>query len=150
MAEQTRHVVAFVKDLFFSTKIMNAIRHLQQNGEAIQVSFAKNGSDLVSRVANEHPTLVIFDLSLPNIDLPAVVREVRGAAGDAPLTVMAFGPHTDKEGRAAARAAGCDLVVANSRFDRELPQLLQRFSTPEHSSTESLMLDDDEEHAHHG
>ena len=149
MAEQTRRVIAFVKDLFFSAKITNAMRHLQQNGEAIQVSFARNPGDLVSRVADEHPALVIFDLSLQNIDLPALVREVRSAAGNTSLTVMAFGPHTDKEGRAAARAAGCDLVVANSRFDRELPQLLQRYSTPGLADTESLILDDDGEHVHH-
>jgi hypothetical protein len=46
------------------------------------------------------------------------------AAADPP--VLAYCSHLDSEKRAAAEAAGVDLVVPRSRMSRELPQLVER------------------------
>lgn len=73
--------------------------------------------------AGEFPTLVLLDLSMPSLDLEAVVRRIRSIAGSA-TKVVAFGPHVHEARLAAARAAGCDQVVTRGQFMTQLDAIL--------------------------
>lgn len=46
------------------------------------------------------------------------------------IPVLGYYSHVDVETRAAAEAAGVDLVVPRSRMARELPQLAERLLNP--------------------
>ncbi|HEX5097157.1 MAG TPA: DNA-binding response regulator [Acidimicrobiia bacterium] len=48
-----------------------------------------------------------------------LVAALRGAAPGA--RIVAYGPHVDADGLAAARAAGADTAVPRSRFFRDIP-----------------------------
>jgi hypothetical protein len=56
-------------------------------------------------------------------DLEVAAPEELAATG---LPVLGYYSHVDAETRAAAQAAGLDLVVPRSRMARELPDLVER------------------------
>jgi DNA-binding NarL/FixJ family response regulator len=66
--------------------------------------------------------LVLVDLTLDGVNLPAVVTAVRAAA---PLArVVAYGPHVDQAALADAADAGCDQVLSRGQFDRDYRALI--------------------------
>jgi hypothetical protein len=54
---------------------------------------------------------------------------MRGRGAPIPR-VVAYGSHVDAQGLAAARAAGCDLVLPRSKFVEELPTALALWLRP--------------------
>jgi CheY-like chemotaxis protein len=66
--------------------------------------------------------LLIIDLRGPVEATADLVRSAK--ALDPTLPILAFGSHVDVERQQAARAAGCDRVVANSKFSADLPTLI--------------------------
>lgn len=64
--------------------------------------------------------LVLVDWSARRAAWPEAIRAAR------PARVVVFGPHTDLEAHAAARAAGLGPMWARSRLVSELPALLTR------------------------
>ena len=68
-------------------------------------------------------TLVLVDLSLEGLDLPAAVAAVRSAAPQA--RIVAFGAHVNEAALAAAEAAGCDEVLTRGQFHKQYAELLR-------------------------
>jgi hypothetical protein len=66
---------------------------------------------------------VIADLSVRGIDLAAWAG--RWASADPRPELIAFGSHVDEAALSAARDAGFDRVMPNSRFHRELAELVR-------------------------
>ena len=93
-------MVALVADLMDRSRISAAL------GEAAlgEVEFARD----VERAVGAD--VVIVDLARD----PAAVGRVREVAPA--VRIVAFGPHVDDAGLAAARAAGADSVLPRSRF----------------------------------
>ncbi|MBI4506591.1 MAG: hypothetical protein HY691_13730 [Chloroflexi bacterium] len=117
--EQAKPVVlAVVRDLFFGNRIAHAAEAL-----GARVVFVRQRADLPRLVAEHRPRALLLDLAAPGWtwadDLPAA----RAAAGG-PLYILAFGPHAQADLLRAARAAGCERVVANSKLAAALPTLL--------------------------
>jgi hypothetical protein len=71
--------------------------------------------------------LVVLDLSIPEVDVSALVSTVRKHADAA--KVVAFGPHVHADKLDAARLAGCDEVVSRGQFFAQLDAILQRWSS---------------------
>lgn len=67
--------------------------------------------------------LVLVDLGLTIADLAALIQQVRGQHPSA--RIVAHGAHVNEALLAAARAAGCDLVMSNGQFNREYAALLR-------------------------
>ena len=65
---------------------------------------------------------VLFDLSTRAVD--PVTCASRWKATTPPPELVAFGSHVNEGALAAAKAAGFDQVMANSRFQRELALLV--------------------------
>jgi len=66
---------------------------------------------------------VIADLACRGVDLTAWAAKWKTA--DPVPELVAFGSHVNEAALAAARAAGFDRVMPNSRFNRELPDLVR-------------------------
>jgi hypothetical protein len=90
-----RRVVAYVPDLMDRSRLSAAVPNVSFVPAAAALADAAAGADVV-----------IVDLSRPGVldALPANVRTV------------GFGSHVDTALLDAARAAGCDVVVARSKF----------------------------------
>ena len=109
--------VIFVgSDLMFSSQVMGAAAKL-----GLKLHLAANSADGAGKLTSEC-RLVLVDLTLPGLDLPAVVAAARATAPTA--QIIAFGPHVDEQLLAAAQAAGATLVLNRGQFHREYAQLL--------------------------
>ena len=118
-----RPVAALVQALFFSSRILDALR--KAGRPAI---IEANADDLVERVRADRPTLVLIDLGIQRVDWAAAVIRLRAADAAAELPILAFGPHRDLEARDRALAAGCDEVIANSKLVTDLPRIIERYA----------------------
>jgi DNA-binding response OmpR family regulator len=68
--------------------------------------------------------LLIADLSLASLDIDALVEQIRSNA-QSKTRIVAFGPHVHEDRLAAARAAGCDIVMTRGQFFSQLSSVLQ-------------------------
>ncbi len=116
-----RAIVAYVPDLMDRSRISGAIDSGgAQAGEGATVGgpvrFARTPADLVELAAAAD--LVVVDLSRPG------VLDVLADVSALGVSVIGFGSHVDTDTLTAARAAGCDQVLALSAFFGRLGELL--------------------------
>ena len=123
-------ILALEKDLFFSVKIRDTLRH-----HGMEVIIVRTLSAFMQRLAatgDDKPALVIVNTATTGVDWEAAIRQARVHG----YTVLAFGSHMDLEARAKALQAGAQLVVANSKFTSDMPGLVKRMlSTPSPGTT---------------
>ena len=113
-------ILALEKDLFFSVKIRDTLRH-----HGMEVTIVRTLPAFMQRLVvtgEEKPALVIVDTATTGVDWEAAIRQARKHG----FPVLAFGSHMDLEARAKALQAGARLVVANSKFTSDMPGLVQR------------------------
>jgi DNA-binding NarL/FixJ family response regulator len=111
------HVVFLGSDLMFSSQLLGAAAQLGQ-----KLAVSANAAGAATKLAPE-TTLVIIDLTLPGVDLPAIVAATRATAPAA--KIVAFGPHVDEAALAAAQAAGADLVLSRGQFHKQFAAILR-------------------------
>ena len=116
----TTHILALEKDLFFSVKIRDTLRH-----HDMDVTTVRTLPAFMQRLAtegDERPKLAIVNTATAGVDWETAIREARQHG----LPVLAFGSHMDLEAREKALQAGAQRVVANSKFTSDMPGLVQR------------------------
>lgn len=118
-------ILALEKDLFFSVKMRDTLRH--HDMEVTTVRTLAAFEQRLAASADERPKLVIVNTATVGVDWEAAIR----AARTRDLPVLAFGSHMDLEARAKALQAGAQRVVANSKFSSDMPGLVNRMlNTP--------------------
>ncbi len=110
-------VVFLSSDMTFSSRVLGAAATL-----GVGCKIAALPAQLSGAVAADC-RLVLVDLGLAGLDLPAAVATIRGAAQQA--KIVAFGPHVDEALLASAKAAGCDIVLPRSQFQKQYVELLR-------------------------
>jgi DNA-binding NarL/FixJ family response regulator len=110
-------VVFLSSDLMFSSRLAGAATALN-----VPIVFAPGADQLASKLTPDC-RLVLIDLGLSGLDLPAAVAAVRVTAPQA--KVLAFGAHVDEAALAAASAAGCDTVLTRGQFHKQYAELLR-------------------------
>jgi len=106
------------QDLFFYSKITSTALEL-----GFHIVVEGNVAAVVSKLAALTYRCLILDLSTPGLK----VAEVTGALPQANRpTVIAFGSHVLAARLQEARDAGCDEVMARSKFSATLPEILTR------------------------
>jgi PleD family two-component response regulator len=118
-------IVAVVRDLFFAIRIRETLAP-----RGYTVAVAKTNDALDEALAAGPVALVIVDLAFAAIEPAALIARLKGDAASAALPILAFGSHLDHAARDAAKAAGADRVVANSKLAEALPDLVARYARP--------------------
>ena len=136
--ESDRRIIAIVRDLFFSVRIKET---LQAHGYAVAV--VKSPQALTDVLAAASPALIILDLNFRGIDPPATIAQLKGNLATQAIPILAFGSHLDHAARDAAKAAGANRVVPNSKLAEDLPALARRYVTS--GTTVSASGDEDED-----
>lgn len=116
----TTSILALEKDLFFSVKMRDTLKH-----HDMLVTIVRSLAAFEQRLTaegDEKPALVIIDTATTGVNWEAAIRK----ACDQHIPVLAFGSHMDLEARAKALQAGAQQVVANSKFTGDMPGLVQR------------------------
>jgi len=116
----TTHILALEKDLFFSVKMRDTLRHFDMEVKTVRNLPAFEES---LRVKDDQEfVLVIVNTATTGVDWETAIRKARTAG----LKVLAFGSHMDLDARSKALEAGAQRVVANSKFTSDMPGLVQR------------------------
>lgn len=116
----TTHILVLEKDLFFSVKIRDTLRHHGIDVKIVRTLPAFEQG--LAAAAEDKPALVIVNIATVAVDWEEAIRQARTHG----YTVLAFGSHMDLEARAKALQAGAQKVVANSKFTSDMPGLIQR------------------------
>jgi DNA-binding response OmpR family regulator len=111
-----KHILALEKDLFFSVKMRDTLRHYDMEVKTARTLAA------FEQGLGDKPALVIVNIATPGVDWEAAIRQARVNG----FSVLAFGSHMDLEAREKALQAGAGRVVANSKFTSDMPGLVQR------------------------
>ncbi|MFL5628234.1 MAG: hypothetical protein ACJ788_21860 [Ktedonobacteraceae bacterium] len=130
----TIHILALEKDLFFSVKMRDTLRHHGMDVKIVRTLPAFEQG--LGVTGEEKPALVIVNTATTGVDWEAAIRKAHTHG----YTVLAFGSHMDLEARAKALQAGAQKVVANSKFTSDMPGLIQRMI----SEPATTPTDDDE------
>jgi hypothetical protein len=111
--------------LIFTAKVKGTAAEL---GYPMMVAGAETQAR--SMIETYRPRVVLVDLTAGAMVAPAALIAYQGLAGPESWFV-AFGSHVEVDTLAAAKAAGCHVVLPRSRFAGELPTLLRHyFSQP--------------------
>jgi len=111
--------VFITQDLFFSSRVGSLAR---EGGHEVVV--ARTPEEAASRAPGAG--LVILDLQRQGLEIETAVRQLRQTFPTAGL--VAYGPHVAEAALREARDAGCDEVLPRSQFDRQIPQLFERYA----------------------
>ena len=115
-------ILVVVDDLLFLSKIQQTAEHV---GVAVK---SARPEDLPDLALADVPTALIIDLNHRSGRALEVLRTLKSDLKTKEIAVIGFVSHVQTDLIAAAREAGCDLVLARSAFVSQLPSLLQRFS----------------------
>ncbi|MEI7691166.1 MAG: hypothetical protein WCJ50_01435 [Actinomycetes bacterium] len=105
-------VIAAVPDLLFGSKLQSALSGAGLDCELIAGAAA-------ARAAAAGADLLVVDLTDADFGGVELVGAMRQAGELASLRTLGFYSHVEPEVKAAAVAAGFDLVVPRSRINRE-------------------------------
>lgn len=116
-------IIALEKDLFFAVKIRDTLRH--HDMDVVTLRSVSAFEQRLTATTGERPALAIVNIATEGVDWENAIRLARQHG----LPVLAFGSHMDLEARARALQAGALKVVANSKFSKDMPGLVQRMLT---------------------
>jgi CheY-like chemotaxis protein len=117
----TPSALALITDLMFMVKIKDAAKKLE-----LPIKFMKTAADIEQAAAN-HPSLILLDLNVAGVEVLPLIKALKADASTKDIRLVGFISHVQIEARAAAEAAGCDLVVARSVFSEQLPAILMKY-----------------------
>jgi hypothetical protein len=115
---ETNPAILLCDDLIFASRITGTARSL-----GMEMKTARTVDVLRTMIEAAPAPCLILDLGNPSLKLSELMEFFRGHGTPIPR-VVAYGSHVDAKGLAAARDAGCDLVLPRSKFVEELPTAL--------------------------
>ena len=118
-------VVLLSTDLMVVSRVQDAAAR-----SAASVRVAVDVPALVNLHGHVPADFVIVDLASSPLAIDTLVSQLKADA-EPPTRIVAFGPHVHEERLAAARAAGCDLVMARGQFFSQVESLLAAERQPE-------------------
>lgn len=127
----TTHILALERDLFFSVKMRDTLRHHDMEVKTVRTLAAFEQG--LTAAGEEKPALVIVNTATTGVDWEAAIRQARASG----YAVLAFGSHMDLEARDRAIEAGAQRVVANSKFTSDMPELVKRMLSEYTSPSDS-------------
>ena len=77
-----------------------------------QVTEARNGVEALEVARRAQPTIILMDLSMPGVDGWEATRRLKADPLTQRAVIVAVTAHAFEPEQDAARAAGCDVVIA--------------------------------------
>ena len=121
MGRDGKTILAFVPDLFFSTKIQDTAKHL---GHAATIS--RTPDDFVQKAQELSPALLIVDLTAEGMGLEELLAKLRIETETTPIPLLAFTTHAAWKQTAPLHRL-CNQVVTKDELSRDLPALLAKY-----------------------
>lgn len=121
-SETPPRLLLVADDLMFPSRVREALRPLEGT---VKVAATETAALDAAR-SEPAPDAVLVNLTARRYDPLAVIRALKDDERTRALPLLAFAGHVEAEKHEAARAAGADLVAANSSVALHLPKLLER------------------------
>jgi len=112
-------VLCVIDDLLFSVKISTAAKSL-----GVDIYFERKADDVIARVREKQPHLVIFDLNSTKLRPMDAIAEMKGDPELQAIRTLGYASHVQTDTINAARKAGVDQVLARSAFAERLGEIL--------------------------
>lgn len=112
-------ILAIVDDIFFLAKIQETARQLGVTVEPLSPDH------LDAHALPGSARAILLDLNHRSGRALTVLEALKSNPASQPVPVVAFLSHVQTDLVQAARAAGCDRVMARSAFSQQLPALLR-------------------------
>ena len=112
-------VLCVIDDLLFSVKISTAAKSL-----GVEVYFERKADEVMARIREQHPQLVIFDLNSAKLRPLEAIAQMKADPSLQDVRTIGYASHVQTETIKAARQAGADQVLARSAFVERLPEIL--------------------------
>lgn len=110
-------IVFLSSDLMFASRVLGAAKAVD-----VPVTLVADPARLAGSIAPDC-RLVLIDLALDRLELPAAVQAIRQSAPRA--RIVGYGAHVDEAALANAATAGCDLVLTRGQFHQQYADLLR-------------------------
>ena len=91
-----------------------------------QVIEARNGEDGVRMAREDHPDLILMDISIPIIDGWEATRILKGDGATRDIPIIALTAHALATDRAKAQEVGCDGYLAKPVEPRRVVEEVQK------------------------
>ena len=117
-------VLCVVDDLLFSVKISTAAKSL-----GVDVYFERAADNVLSRIREKQPHLVIFDLNSSKLRPMEAIAQMKADAALRGIRTLGYASHVQADTITAARNAGVDQVLARSAFAERLGEILRSSSS---------------------
>ena len=114
---ETKKVLLLERDLFFVVKVRDTLSHF-----GYETQVARGAEDFTRKLAAGTPVLAMVHTGLEGVAWEQVIAEAKAAQ----VPTLAFGSHIDLESQQAARRAGADRVISNSKLAQDLPGIVER------------------------
>jgi CheY-like chemotaxis protein len=114
-------VLFLTTDLIFSSRLTGVAARL-----GMPLRTAATPIALSEFLAVEPDSLVLIDLTLPNIDLRTLTANLKAGATP-PRAIIAYGPHVHENRLAEAAASGCDEVLTRGQFSAHMEETLAKW-----------------------
>jgi DNA-binding response OmpR family regulator len=115
-------VLLITSDLACSSSVAGAAQRA-----GVELRTALGPAAIEAKLAGEPPALVILDLSTPGANARELVPQLRTRLATSGR-IVAFGPHVHTGTLAAAREAGCDLVISRGEFHARVDEYLSQLA----------------------
>jgi CheY-like chemotaxis protein len=113
-----------VEDLIFLSKILQTAKLV---GVAVEPAALPN---ILNMAAQPGTQAAIFDLNHRSGQAVETLKSLKQNPGTKDVPVIGFLSHVQTDLAAAARAAGCDMLLARSAFTQQLAHLLEKYGDP--------------------
>lgn len=111
-------ILLLSRDLMLSSKLDGVARAVDQTLKVIGTDEAAMESVADSRA-------MVVDLEIPGLDIAELVQNLKARSSQG-IQVVAYAPHVRTEKLAAAKEAGCDLVVSRGQIMSDAESILRR------------------------
>jgi CheY-like chemotaxis protein len=122
-------IIVVVQDLLFLSKIQQTAQKL---GIAIEVVDLNEAEE---RARTSPASAVVLDLNHHTGRAVELVRALKAHSATRGVPITGFLSHVQEDLAAAARAAGCDRVLARSAMAQRLPELLKALQRAQPTTT---------------
>lgn len=114
-----KKILALVDDLLFASRIEGI---LSAGGYEVRITPVTTEAATVAR--EWEPDAIVVSFGVPFQDWEGAIRAIRAEPSLVKTPLLAFGPHVDTAGRAAATAAGATRVVTNGAFFNRMSDVI--------------------------
>jgi len=118
---ERRKILAVVDDLLFTVKINDAAKRAGLN-----VEFVKSEHDVIEKVTQEKPLLIILDLNNTSVEPLRLISKLKSDGDLKQISLIGYLSHVQGELKQKAQEAGANIVMARSAFSQNLQQILKR------------------------